>query len=341
MSCINPLVAYPSGLTKYGKVKYIPAKREAGNVDWIRWQNDNLDDSFDKPILIPCGKCIGCRLDYSREWAARCMLEMKDHDSAYFLTLTYSDPEAPRVYFESDGDCLPALSLRKRDLQLFIKRVRKNYPNDKIRFFGCGEYGSNTLRPHYHVILFGLHLDDLKLYKRTDTGLLYNSDKLSGLWCRYSDVDGIRCKFPLGFVVVANVNWDTCAYVARYTAKKTMTVGDDFWNAFNMEKPFIQMSRRPGIGRSYLDKHPEVFDHGSIFLPAGDDVRKCSIPKYYFKALEQSDPDLAEDLRRRRRDRANTYQRALANSHKRSYDDLLEDTKITLLEKAKALQRDF
>lgn len=345
MSCINPLIAYPRGLTESGKVKYVPAKRDKGTnaVEFLNFLNEEYGDrpDIDKPILIPCGKCIACRLDYSREWAARCMLEMKDHDSAYFVTLTYNDLQIPKVFFASpDGSGqLPAQTLRKRDFQLWMKRVRRSFPNDKIRFFGCGEYGSQTLRPHYHVILFGLHLDDLKFYKRTETGVLYNSDKLSNTWCRIDGDTGFR--FPLGFVVVGECNWDTCAYVARYTAKKSMTVGDEFFEKFGIEKPFIQMSRRPGIGRSYLDKHPDLFDCSRIFLPAGDDVRKCAIPRYFYKALEQSDPDLAEVLRQRRRTQANTYQKAIANYAKRDYEVLLKSQELNLIAKAKALQREL
>lgn len=47
--------------------------------------------------------------------------------------------------------------LYPRDLQLFIKRLRKyisdNY-NEKVRFYAIGEYGTQSLRPHWHLLLF-------------------------------------------------------------------------------------------------------------------------------------------------------------------------------------------
>lgn len=69
-------------------------------------------------------------------------------------------------------------TLRKRHYQLFFKRLRKWY-GKPIRYFGTGEYGSKTQRPHYHFIIFGLKLDDLKLYGRN--GLkqpMYTSNQL-------------------------------------------------------------------------------------------------------------------------------------------------------------------
>ena len=78
-----------------------------------------------EPCTIPCGKCIGCRLAHSRQWAVRCVHEASLHDRNCFLTLTFDD------------DHLPASgSVSVRDVQLFLKRLRKalSYQNIKIRF---------------------------------------------------------------------------------------------------------------------------------------------------------------------------------------------------------------
>src|SRR3954449_8205389 len=88
---------------------------------------------------LPCGQCIGCRLERSRQWAMRCVHENKMHPRSSFVTLTYDDKNIP-----------PAGSLSKRDFQLFMKRLRKSQSNP-LRFFACGEYGETTHRPHYHV----------------------------------------------------------------------------------------------------------------------------------------------------------------------------------------------
>ena len=130
----------------------------------------------DQLIQIPCGKCIGCRLEYSRQWANRCMLELQYHDSAYFVTLTYNEEHVPRTGLHGE------MSLRKRDFQLFMKRLRKKYSDDRIRFYAAGEYGTTTQRPHYHAILFGLHLDDLQVYKSKDSYKYFTSPGLQRVW---------------------------------------------------------------------------------------------------------------------------------------------------------------
>lgn len=340
MSCIRPLVARPGPISKNGKQTYIPFKVDDESFQFYAEQSgfSKLDG---KCILIPCGKCIGCRLDYSREWAARCMLELKDHDSAFFVTLTYNDSEVPLTFFPDPetGEALPCQTLRKRHFQLWMKNLRKAFPDDRIRFYACGEYGSHTMRPHYHAIIFGLHLDDLKFYKKTDQGILWTSEKLSSTWFHYDA--SCRLHFDRGFVVVGEVSWDTCAYVARYTAKKYMTLGDEFFEKFNMEKPFVQMSRRPGIGRGYLERHPDLFNEASLFLPSGDSVKEVSIPRYFYKCLESIDPELCDSLRERNKRLGSVYTRSLIRSSKRSYKDLLESAEANLISKSRSLQREI
>lgn len=126
-------------------------------------------------IQLPCGQCIGCRIDRSRQWANRCMLELQYHDSAYFVTLTYDDFHIPKAYYPDPetGEVHTSYTLCKRDFQLWMKRLRKKFSDDKIRFFACGEYGGQTKRPHYHAIVFGLHLNDLVKYKTVKEGDSY------------------------------------------------------------------------------------------------------------------------------------------------------------------------
>lgn len=341
MSCISPLIAFPSKLSDNGKVQYIPRKVSDKEFDY--WFNKHADDiwskdqALSKPILVPCGKCIGCRLDYSREWAARCMLELKYHDSAYFLTLTYSDQEAPRVFYTDPdtGEALTALSLRKRDFTLFMKNLRRHFPNDQLRFYMCGEYGSDTFRPHYHAIIFGLHLDDLEVYKRTETGLLYNSEKVNRCWIR---VDENGNKFRRGFVVIGEVNWETCAYVARYTAKKSMTVGDEFWSEFNLEKPFVNMSRRPGIGLSAMYNDFEFFNSSELYFTKGDKLAKVSIPRYFYRKLEEENPELAEELRQKRKLRGNVYTFSVLQHSRTEYSKIVADQRENLIARSKLLK---
>ena len=119
-------------------------------------------------VNLPCGQCIGCRLERSRQWAVRCMYEASLHTCNSFLTLTYDDDHIRWSPVTGEQ------TLYKRDLQLFMKRLRKHLEPLKVRFFACGEYGDNTYRPHYHVILFGYDFrSDRRLYKLSNAGFPY------------------------------------------------------------------------------------------------------------------------------------------------------------------------
>ncbi|MFN7611381.1 MAG: hypothetical protein ACK5QX_10675, partial [bacterium] len=93
----------------------------------------------DKPVQVPCGRCIGCRLARASQWATRIAHEASLHEANSFLTLTYSNEHLPAD-----------LSVDVIALQKFMKRLRKALYPAPVRFVACGEYGENTLRPHYH-----------------------------------------------------------------------------------------------------------------------------------------------------------------------------------------------
>lgn len=100
---------------------------------------------------VPCGKCPECKARRISAWSFRLMEEEKKSLSAHFITLTYANEKVP---ITQSG----FMSLRKRDVQLFIKRLRKahvgRYAGKRIKYYLAGEYGSRTYRPHYHIILF-------------------------------------------------------------------------------------------------------------------------------------------------------------------------------------------
>ena len=129
----------------------------------------NLRDGFvDRPVTVSCGQCIGCRLERSRQWAVRCMHEASMHTDNCFVTLTYSDEgiaHLDRCIDPETGEigAGPLRSLNKRDIQLFMKRLRKR-TGAKIRYLQCGEYGSKTQRPHHHVLLFGFDFSDKYMF---------------------------------------------------------------------------------------------------------------------------------------------------------------------------------
>lgn len=244
-------------------------------------------------IPIPCGNCIGCRLDYAYTWANRCMLELQYHDEACFITLTYDDLHIPRVV--KDG--VMYYTLCKRDFQLFMKRLRRFFPEKKIRFFAAGEYGDETFRPHYHAILFGVSFPDLVSIGLSKTlNPMYKSSILTELWSMAprSTVSDEK-ESPAGFCTVQDVTFDTCSYVARYVTKKLKGYKSEFYETRGIDPPFSLMSRRPGIGRQYLDDHPELWDSDYIHCSTVDGGIKFRPMKYFKRVRSEQDPIVAEE----------------------------------------------
>lgn len=291
MSCYRPYIGFPDGFTDQGKVKYrLRPFQVCVDIDKELSLNEGA-------ITIPCGHCIGCQLDKSLDWAARLSMELKYHDSAYFVTLTYNDKFVPRRKYvdHMTGEVFEALSLQKKDFQNFMKRLRYYFPEDDIRFFCAGEYGTKTMRPHYHAIIFGLHLDDLKPYKKSPHGFqYYTSDRLDRVW----SVQQFGTDHSLGYAVVADVSFETCAYTARYVTKKLYGKASEFYKMCNIEEPWCLMSRRPGIGMQYLLDHPNSIANDSIVLSQG---RKVKNPRYFMRKLELTDPDVFAKIKESRK----------------------------------------
>ena len=200
------------------------------------------------PLKIPCGKCVGCRLEQSRQWAVRCMHEKRLHQESAFLTLTYE--KMPKNN-----------SLNLSDYQNFFKRLR-HHVDGKLRMFGCGEYGSQTARPHYHVLLLNKDFADKQPISTGDEYTLYTSKILQKLW-------------PHGHVALGDVSFQSAAYVARYCVKKNQngkTVDD------GRLPEFVTMSRRPGLGTGYFDRYQnELLAHDTIIINGVP----AALPRFY------------------------------------------------------------
>lgn len=230
-------------------------------------------------LLLPCRKCVGCRLDHSREWANRILLEQLYHQESWFLTLTYDDEHLPPAFPVdlATGEILSVhATLVKSDLQKFFKRLRFN-SGQQLRYYACGEYGSKTYRPHYHCIVFGLNLPDLKPLRQNFGGdPYYTSEFISKCW-------------PFGIHVIGRVTFETSAYVARYTVKKaTHGFTKDYYFKAGIVPEYQTMSLRPGIGYQYYVDHPEIFEYSyfSVTTPTGG-VRMTS-PEYFRKMWKSS-----------------------------------------------------
>lgn len=209
------------------------------------------------------------------------MHEASLHDEGCFLTLTYDDDHLP-----AGG------TLVKRHFQLFMKKLRKLNPGKRIRFFHCGEYGEHNFRPHYHALLFGFEPMD----KEKISGEFWASQSLEKIWGR-------------GFVGGGSITFDSAAYVARYCLKKVtgeladehyMRV-DDFGEAFWLQPEYVTMSRRPGIGRDWIDKfRSDVYPSDEVIANSFP----SKPPRYYDGVLEADDPEMLVRIKQERVARA-------------------------------------
>lgn len=291
MSCYNPLKAFGKGLTKDGKTKYVIVPYEVKFIDkfGVPVYSDIIKPDIEDNssfFEIPCGHCLGCREDQAREWASRLIMEMQYYDSAYFITLTYDDSHIHSVTYIDDesGEVDINYTLNKRDCQLFFKRLRSYFHDDKIRYYLAGEYGEKTNRPHYHAIIFGLHLpeDSLIPCGISETGKQYYTCQLiTDIW-------------PNGFISIEPANYATCKYTAAYVTKKLGIKPNKVYEDKGIEPPFSIMSRKPGIGYQFLVDHKEQFiREGKVDIAMKDGSYRVYLPRYFYKIFED---DLQEDI---------------------------------------------
>jgi hypothetical protein len=235
------------------------------------------------PIKLPCGVCIGCRADRAGDWAMRCMHEAQMHPQNCFITLTYDDEHLPEDY-----------SVHVRVLQLFMKKLRKKYQPKKIRFYSCGEYGPENLRPHYHSILFNHDFNDKIFYKKTpQSNNLYTSKSLEQIW-------------GFGFCTTGDVTYQSAGYVAQYVMKKI--TGERALTHYlrshpvtnsvvKVEPEFSLQSRRPGLASTWFDKYKnDCFPSDFLVI----DGKQRRVPQFY--SLKLQEEELTKIKRKRKSD---------------------------------------
>lgn len=357
MSCYHPLKGFVLGVNPSGKKELSIQSYNTDHVE-VTQEGHVLPalDSVRSPrcfryikeyVDIPCGQCIGCRLDYSREWANRCMLELSDHDEAWFVTLTYDDNHLPVSYYAdpNTGLAYPSHTLDKRDVQLFFKRLRK-VTGQKLRYYMCGEYGPKNLRPHYHLIIFGLHLDDLKPWSRSPQGYqYYRSETIEKAWSfpcrdeygRYIDDN----RSVAGYCLVGAVTWESCAYTARYMTKKLKGDFADFYTYFNLIPPFSLMSRKPGIARGYYDTHDplDICTRPYLNISTETGGRKIMAPAYYHRLFDIDYPQESQRVKEARRHLSELARQAKLAQTDLSYLELLSVQERQKTKAADALKR--
>lgn len=309
MPCYRPLEAWQ---TVQGEVVF---KKGQGSRHY----------DIQRELNLACGQCVGCKLERSRQWAVRCTHEKQIHEESSFLTLTYRDGELP-----------PGDSLDHRDIQLLLKKLRRHavrtLPRSKIppsrrvstrktawrsnyeiqkrlgkikinylRYYMCGEYGPKTLRPHYHMILFGHWFGDSKKHtvsRSATRDTIYKSETLNKIWGK-------------GDCYIGEVTFESAAYVARYIMKKINgplaekhyeKIDADTGEIIKRQPEYTRMSLKPGIGAKWYKKYKaDIYPQGTV-LARG---HKSKSPKYYDKLYEKEQPLQYEDLQWEREKEAN------------------------------------
>lgn len=212
------------------------------------------------------------------------------HLASAFVTLTYDDEHLPY-----------GGTLVKSHFQKFMKRLRKSIEPRKVRYFMCGEYGNQLMRPHYHALLFGHDFTDKQLWNTTDGVNTYTSESLAKLW-------------PKGFVTTGDVTWQSAAYCARYVTKKvTGKAATEHYSRLvpetgeiiQLQPEYIAMSLKPAIGKDWYETYKGDCYPSDFITNQGTKYR---VPKYYDKQLEQENPAELQRLKRLRQEKAWQWQ---------------------------------
>ena len=173
-------------------------------------------------LAFGCGQCMPCRLNKRREWTHRMILEQARHEKSCFVTLTYADEEIPLT----DVLGMPVPTLNTEDPKKWLKNLRRAVHPTVLRYYYVGEYGDESGRPHYHVALYGLGVEDTEIIgKAWQVG---------------------KTEKSRGFVYVGELTMESAQYVAGYVTKK-MTNKDDS-RLLGRDPEFARMSLKPGIG---------------------------------------------------------------------------------------------
>lgn len=356
MSCYHPLLGTYAADPATGERKVVI--QSLVNVDYFNkavkrdWKE--IKSIYPDAFLVPCGKCLGCRMDYSRKWADRMMLELATQKKGMFLTLTYDcrhlvDRKGNKLctcnypWLKCDKFHCPDHSICVKEYgsvykphhQTFMKVLRERLRDKDIflRFYAVGEYGSEnyTHRPHMHSILFGICPDDFP--DKTEAGInelgqvVYTHPFIQSCW-------------PHGFISFGDVTWRSCAYVSRYVTKKVLDPNyDGFIEEHDLEPMFTIMSRRPGIGREYLEENPDCLDYQSIYLSSSDGAKKISIPRYYVNTLKLTDPEKYNNIMAQRTLYAEDSMMSKLSQTDLPLLEYLEVEEKNMFEKIKSLKR--
>lgn len=240
------------------------------NQNW-KWQD-----------MIPCKKCIGCKIDNAKQWGARIYLETKDTKNNIFLTLTYNNDNLPK-----NEKGIP--SIKEKDWTTFINTLRKKFERKGekgIKYIVASEYGSKTARPHFHAIIMNINLTDIKKtrIKSSKTKLpLLESETINKIWNK-------------GGAYFGTVTNESACYIAGYTIKGQQ---DTNYEELGINPQKIRMSN--GIGKKYFEKNKdEIYKNDNLIIKTKNGTKVIRPPKYYDRLLEKSQPKKLELIKKKR-----------------------------------------
>lgn len=226
-----------------------------------------IPPNLGKEVVIPCGKCINCRINRKREWTQRLMHESFFSQSSYFITLTYDEQHIP---FDDNGN----MCVNIDDVQKYHKRLRKRFPDVKIRYFLGSEYGDKG-RPHYHGIYYNLpddillpckdYIKGMPLEVYGKRGKSYCNRMLNDIWQN-------------GFVTIGELNETRVGYAVNYFVDRK-NIDELLVPNFNL------ISRRPGIGYNYQESIAPKVRAYQIHSCLSSRGTYIPLPRYYDKKI--------------------------------------------------------
>lgn len=224
--------------------------------------------------VVPCGSCPHCMKRKASHWSFRLMEEDKYSVESHFITLTYDPKHVP---ITRNG----FMSLNRRDLQIFFKRLRRahepyycvrngaSYP--RLKYYAVGEYGgSASRRPHYHILLFNCKLELIQdAWCCTQTRYRYHKCDCGGK--------------HIGHVHYGRIAGASVGYTLKYVSKPRFTRmhrNDD------REAEFSVMSNLLGIGYltdNMVEWHNKDWTNRAYCNLSGGQI--ISMPRYYKNRL--------------------------------------------------------
>lgn len=268
--------------------EYILSKSNYNYENYVKKFN------YVQTVWLPCGKCAQCVSQRCNSWTLRSTLEMQKYNNACCLTLTYDNEHLPE-----NGN------LNYKDVQLFIKKLRnklnQDYKQDgkkiEIKYMCACEYGSQKLRPHYHLILFNFFPPDIpKVGGQLKPAVFskrgnpqYVSKLITDLWGK-------------GRVTVGLCNHQTCRYVSQYCAKKLINKHPDYLKKCKECREKLVAS--VGFGLDWFKRNfRSVMSAGKVVFGGFT----FAIPKYFIKKLEQIAPKIYQNYQEKAHQRFLSY----------------------------------